>query len=73
MLDYEDPETATVEEFGALEPYLAETDFYVALPVRLAHGCLSDWVIEVGPYTLSRQDVETLRQAISAYDSVRRN
>jgi len=43
-------------------------DYWVAMPVRLVHSVTGGVGIEVGPYTLDRDDIERLRAAISSYD-----
>ncbi|BBY35887.1 hypothetical protein MMAN_58030 [Mycobacterium mantenii] len=54
--------------FDYVEPYLEETDAWVALPLRLVHDQGAGWHIELGPYSLGATDVHRLREAIAAYD-----
>jgi hypothetical protein len=55
-------------DFGVIEPYLDETDSWVAMPLRLVHDQGAGWHLEVGPYSLNAADIERLREAIAAYD-----
>lgn len=55
------------DSFGVVEPYIEETDSWVAMPVRLVHQATS-WRIEIGPYTLNEADINRLCSAIAAYD-----
>jgi len=57
-----------LDEFNPLEPYILETDFWVAMPVRLAHSSIAGLYIEIGPYDLDISDIRVLRKAIAAYD-----
>lgn len=54
--------------FGEVEPYITETDSWIAMPVRLVHDQLAGWHLEVGPYALDRNDIQRLREAIAAFD-----
>lgn len=57
------------DTFGPIEPYIEETDTWVAMPLRLVHDQANDWHLEAGPYSLDRSDIERLRAAIGAYDA----
>ena len=57
-----------LDSFGYLEPYLEQSDSWVAMPLRLVHDQAGDWHLEAGPYALDRADIERLREAIAAYD-----
>jgi hypothetical protein len=39
------------------------------MPLRLVHDQANGWDLEVGPYTLGRNDIQKLREAIAAYDA----
>jgi hypothetical protein len=52
-----------LHELPAIEPYLPITDSWVAMPVRIAHNVAAGTVIELGPYTLGRSDIQKLRHA----------
>jgi hypothetical protein len=54
--------------FGCVEPRVPETDYWVSMPVRLAHSQAAGYYLEVGPYDLDAADIHRLRQAIAAYD-----
>lgn len=59
---------AIFDVFGEIEPYIEETDSWIAMPVRLVHDQGSGWHLEVGPYALDRGDIGRLRAAIAAFD-----
>ncbi len=52
VLDYErndaDNYRDILADHGHIEPYVDEMDYWVQLPVRVVHGCLSGVVLEVG-------------------------
>jgi len=54
--------------FGEIEPYIEETDSWIAMPVRLVYDQGAGRHIEVGPYSLDRNDIQRLREAIAAFD-----
>lgn len=54
--------------FGEVEPYIEETDSWIAMPVRLVSDQAAGWHLEVGPYSLGRNDIQRLREAIAAFD-----
>lgn len=57
------------DSFGDIEPYIEETDSFIAMPLRLVHDDAAGWHLELGPYTLgTRRDIERLRTAIAALD-----
>ncbi|OBJ00233.1 hypothetical protein A5624_08580 [Mycobacterium sp. 1482292.6] len=56
------------DDFGCIEPYMAELDSWIAMPTRLVHDQAADWNLELGPYSLNAADIHKLRQAITAYD-----
>lgn len=60
-----------VDSYGNLEPYIEETDSWIALPLRVVYDQANDLHIEAGPYSLDRADIELLRVAINAYDRAR--
>ncbi len=72
VLDYErndaDNYRDILADHGHIEPYVDEMDYWVQLPVRVVHGCLSGVVLEVGPYTFDGRDIARLRAAIAAFD-----
>ncbi len=53
---------------GYVEPRVPETDYWVSMPLRLAHSQASGYYIEVGPYDFAADDINRLREAIAAYD-----
>lgn len=57
-----------LDSLGNLEPYIEETDCWIALPLRLVHDQANDLHLEAGPYSLARADIELLRLAIATYD-----
>lgn len=59
-----------LDDLGAIEPYLDETDWWCRIPVRITHSCLSGVCIELGPYTLGENEVERLRSALRSYDVI---
>ncbi|GLP83566.1 hypothetical protein [Mycobacterium antarcticum] len=59
---------AILDVHGYLEPYIDETDYWVAMPIRLVHSPLAGVGLEVGPYTLAHDDINKLRDAIRSYD-----
>jgi hypothetical protein len=68
VLDAPHEDTTILDEYGMVEAHVAETDDWVALPVRLTLACGAGFCIEVGPYSLMRSDIEVLRGAIIGYD-----
>ncbi|OBK09163.1 hypothetical protein A5637_30425 [Mycolicibacterium fortuitum] len=68
-LDSETASRVVVDVFGHIEPRIDETDWWCRMPVRLVHNGGAGWCIEVGPYEVAEVDIETLREAISAYDT----
>lgn len=56
------------DSFGHVEPFIEETDSWVAMPVRLVHDSAAGLHLELGPYSLDNRDVERLRAAVRAYD-----
>ncbi len=42
------------------------------MPVRLVHDQGAGWHLELGPYSLDRDDIERLREAIASYDAATR-
>ncbi|OBJ43110.1 hypothetical protein A5621_00860 [Mycobacterium colombiense] len=55
-------------DFGCVEPYMAELDTWIAMPLRLVHDGGAGWNLELGPYSLNAADMHKLREAIAAYD-----
>jgi hypothetical protein len=64
-----DPGRIVIQEHGAIEPYLPEIDYWCTMPVRLVYTVGLGGVIEIGPYTLNRDDIARLRAAIADYDT----
>jgi hypothetical protein len=62
------PGRAILDAHGHIEPYVDEMDTWVAIPLRLVHLDTAGLCLELGPYTLNRQDIERLRAAIASYD-----
>ena len=58
-----------IAELGKIQPHVDEIDDWVTMPLRVAHTPLAGIVIEVGPYTLDRTDVERLHAALRGYDN----
>jgi hypothetical protein len=63
---------AIFDVFGHIEPYVDETDSWIAMPLRLAHDQAAGWHLELGPYSLDAADIMRLREAIAAYDAATR-
>jgi hypothetical protein len=61
-----------MDEYGSLEPYVDEIDYWCTMPMRLALTCGAGLGLEIGPYTLDSEDIELLRRAIAGYDACRR-
>lgn len=59
---------AIIDVFGDLEPYIGETDSWVAMPLRLVHDQAAGFHLELGPYDLDAADINRLRKVIAAYD-----
>ena len=57
-----------LSEHEPLEPYIDETDDWCTMPLRVTHNPDNGVVLELGPYTLDRCDVEQLREAIRSFD-----
>lgn len=55
--------------FPPIEPRIPETDYWVAMPLRLAYSQAAGWYLECGPYDLAAADINRLREAIAAYDA----
>ena len=55
-----------IAEYGLLQPRIDETDWWCAMPLRLAIGD-PGLVLEIGPYSLDEQEVARLQAALSAY------
>ncbi|AKN17471.1 hypothetical protein MHAE_04395 [Mycobacterium haemophilum DSM 44634] len=64
-----DYQRMVVDSFGDVEPFIEETDSWVAMPLRLVHDSAAGWRVELGPYSLDRRDIGRLREALAAYDS----
>jgi hypothetical protein len=60
-----------ISEHGTIEPFVDEMDTWVSIPVRVAVNAGAGLCIEVGPYTLGRQEIDRLRAAIFDYDVCR--
>lgn len=56
------------DTFGFIEPFIEEIDAWVAMPLRLVYDQAAGWHLELGPYDLADSDIQSLRQAIAAYD-----
>lgn len=56
-----------LEEHGAIEPHIDESDSYCSMPIRLTHNA-AGLQLEIGPYDLDAQDVARLRAALNAYE-----
>lgn len=61
-------EGRTVLAVGYIEPLDEERDSWCTLPLRVTHTPDAHLVIEIGPYTLDRADIEQLRHTIREYD-----
>ncbi len=61
-----------IDELGAIEPHIDETDYWCTMPMRLSHNAAAGIVLEIGPYDLDREDVNRLREAIRKYDTCTR-
>lgn len=61
----------THHRLGYIEPYLTESDYWVAMPMRLTHNEEAGWALEIGPYALDRQDVHNLHEAMTIYQRAR--
>lgn len=59
-----------IKDFGYIDPYISEIDYWTSMPVRLIHDTAGGYRIELGPYSLSRYDVNCLREAIAAFNEV---
>lgn len=53
--------------FGYVEPYLDISDYWVAMPVTLAHTADGGWTIDIGPYSFDRNDIKRLHAALHAF------
>jgi hypothetical protein len=49
------------DSFGDVEPYIEETDSWIAMPLQLVHDQGAGWHLELGPYSLNGADIERLR------------
>ena len=58
-----------LSHLGSIEPRIDETDDFVSMPMRLVYDQAAGWHLELGPYDLSRADIDRLRQAIAAFDA----
>ncbi len=56
-----------IEDFGVIEAHHEPTDELRALAVRLTHGSLTGFQIELGEYDLGHKEIEVLRRALVAY------
>lgn len=70
-LDADEFGRAIADRFGFIEPYIGEIDSWVSMPLRLVHDQAAGWHLELGPYDLDAGDIQSLRQAIAAYDRAR--
>jgi hypothetical protein len=57
-----------LDELGAIDPHIDETDSVCTIPLRLVHHSACGVHLELGPYSLSELDIESLRAALTAYD-----
>ena len=67
-LDAPREDTTVIAEYGVVEPYVEEADYWMTLPVRLTLSSGGGICIELGIYTFGRDDIEVLRRAIVGYD-----
>jgi hypothetical protein len=58
-----------MNSFGYAEPYLDESDSWVAMPVRLTHDAGGGWRIELGPYSFGACDILPVKEAIAAWEA----
>jgi hypothetical protein len=70
--DDQTPGRVVCDEYGSLEPYLDEIDYWCSMPVRLVVTCGVGLHVEIGPYSVDPEDIELLRKAIAGYDACRR-
>lgn len=61
-----------IDDLGVIEPHIDEVDLWITMPMRLLHGPLTGWLIEVGPYSLDEIDIMRLCAAIATYHRVTR-
>jgi hypothetical protein len=57
-------------DFGEIEPYCPDTDFWCRVPIRLSHNQAAGEVIEIGPFDLGKREIAVLKRAIDAWGSV---
>lgn len=57
-----------IAELGAVEPHIDELDSWCTLPLRLVVDQAAGMHLEIGPYSITGDDIERLRAAIKAYD-----
>src|SRR6476659_3237173 len=66
-VDWPREESVVLQDYGLIEPYVEETDSWVALPVRLTLTQGGGETIELGPYNLGRTELRVLYEAIMAW------
>ncbi|UXA12404.1 hypothetical protein KXD97_00335 [Mycobacterium sp. SMC-8] len=57
-----------LHDAGHIHPFLDETESCFALPVRVTHNPVTGIVLELGPYSLARESLEQLREAVNIAD-----
>lgn len=70
--DTTDCNRVVLDHLGYVEPRIPETDYWVSMPLRLAHSQACGYYLEVGPYDLDAAGIGVLRRAIAAYDAATR-
>lgn len=61
------PGRTVAASFGHVEPYIDATDYWVAMPLTLAHTSDGGWTIDIGPYSFDRNDIKRLQAALHAF------
>ena len=62
-----------ITDVATTEPYLPETDSWARVPLRISHNAAVGFVLEVGPYDFSDDDLESLALAVDEIRAFRRN
>ncbi|MDW5609729.1 hypothetical protein [Mycolicibacterium sp. D5.8-2] len=57
-----------LHDVGHIEPFLDEIESWVALPVRVTHNPITGIVLELGPYSIARDSLTQLREALDVAD-----
>ncbi|WP_137149465.1 hypothetical protein [Mycolicibacterium sp. CR10] len=65
------PGRVILDDLGVIEPYVDETDYWCAMPLRVSHSPTTHVAIEIGPYTIDSRDIEPCASTTSPPEATR--